>query len=90
MWTENQKVSKSNLSKTPYWDGQAKSFGVYNSKIEGYGEFIGVGDTLDPVLITFCPTRLEFAVIAIMIPKNLTLVDVYRANNKLCTSIALG
>ena len=43
-------MSDNSLSKIPYWDGKAESFGVYVSKIEAYAEFMGVGDALDPKL----------------------------------------
>ena len=52
-------ISKSGLSKIPYWDGKAESFGVYVSKIEAYAKFIGMGDALDPNLVMNCPTQLE-------------------------------
>ena len=53
---EIPKMTDNSLSKIPYWDGNAKSFGVYASKIEVYAKFLGIGDELDPVLITNCPT----------------------------------
>ena len=83
-------MSKSGLSKIPYWDWKAKSFGVYVSKIEAYAKFVGVRDALDPVLMKNCPTRSEFAVLEIPKPKNQQLVELYRANKKLCAIIALG
>jgi len=49
-------MSKSSLSKIPYWDGKAEIFRVYVSKIEAYAKFIGVGDALDPILMVNCPT----------------------------------
>ena len=36
-------MSESGLSKIPYWDGKAESFGVYVSKIEAYAKIVGVG-----------------------------------------------
>jgi hypothetical protein len=35
----------------------AESVGVYVRKIEGYAEFVGVGDALDPELMANCPTK---------------------------------
>ena len=83
-------MSKSSLSKIPFWDGKAKSFRVYVSKIEAYAEFVGVGDSLDPVLMEKCPTRSEFAALDITRPDNQTLVDLSKVNKKLCAIIALG
>ena len=67
------------LSKIPYWDGKADSFGLYVSKIETYAKFLGIGDALDPVLMANCPTRSEFAVIDVMVPANQPLVELYKA-----------
>ena len=53
-------MTDNTLSKIPYWDGKAESFGVYVSKIKAYAEFMGVGDALDPVLMENCPTKSEF------------------------------
>ncbi len=83
-------MSENNLSKIPFWDGKAKSFGVYISKIEAYAEFIGMWDTLDPVLLKNCATSLEFMVLDITRPNNHQFVKLYWANKKLCTIIALG
>ena len=83
-------MTDNSLSKIPYWDGKAESFGVYISKIEAYAKFMGVGDALDPVFMANCPTKLEFAVIGIMNPTNMPLVELYKANKKLCAIIALG
>jgi len=77
------------LSKIPYWDGKAESFCVYVSKIEAYAEFVGIGDALDPILMANCPTKLEFAAIDVTNPTNVPLVELYKANKKLCTIIAL-
>jgi hypothetical protein len=51
-------MNDNSLSKIPYWDGKAESFGVYVSKIEAYVEFMGIGDVLDPVLMENSPTKL--------------------------------
>ena len=45
------KMSNNSLSKIPYGDGKAESFGVYVSKIEAYAKFMGFGDALDPELM---------------------------------------
>ncbi len=60
------------------------------SKSEAYAEFLGIGDALDPVLMVNCPTRSEFAEIDVTSPANLLLVELYKANKKLCAIIALG
>ena len=73
-------MTDNSLSKIPYWDGKAESFGVYVSKIEAYAEFMGVGDALDP----------KFTAIDVTNPTNMPLVEMYKANKKLCAIIALG
>jgi hypothetical protein len=78
------------LSKIPYWDGKAESFGVYVSKIEAYAQFVGIGDALDPVLMANCPTKMEFVSIDATNPTNVPLVELYKANKKLCAIIELG
>ena len=78
------------MSKILYWDGKAESFFVYISKIEVYAKFLGIGDALDTVLMANCPTRLEFTEIDVMSPASLPLVELYKANKKLCAIIALG
>ena len=83
-------MAENSLSKIPYWDGKAENFGVYVSKIEAYAEFMGVGDALDPVMMANCPTKSEFAVIDQTNPANTPLVELYKANKKLCAIIALG
>jgi hypothetical protein len=83
-------MTDNSLSKIPCWDGKVESFGVNVSNIEAYAEFVGVGDALDPVLMANCPTKLEFAVIDVTNPTNVPLVELYKANKKLCTIIALG
>ena len=83
-------MSDNSLSKIPYWDGKAESFSVYINKIEAYAEFMGVGDALDPVLMANCPTKSEFAVLDVTNPTNGPLVELYKANKKLCAIIALG
>ncbi len=83
-------MTDNSLSKIPYWDGKSESFGVYVGKIEAHTEFMGVGDALDPVLMANCPTKLEFAVLDVLDPANGPLVELYKANKKLCTIIALG
>ncbi len=83
-------MSKRSLSKIPFWDGKARSFGVYVSKIEAHVELIGVGDALDPVLIKKYPTWLEFVVLDITKPYNQQLVELYLASKKLCAIIMLG
>ena len=84
------KMTDKSLSKIPYWDGKSESFGVYISKIEAYAEFMGVGDVLDPVLMTNCPTKSEFALLDVTNPTNGPLVELYKANKKLCAIIVLG
>ena len=83
-------MTDNSLSKIPYWDGKAESFGVYLSKIEAYAESIGVGDALDPVLIANCPTKSEFVEIVVTSPTNIPLVERHKANKKLCAIISLG
>jgi len=83
-------MTENSLSKIPYWDGKAETFGVYVSKIEAYAEFMGVGDALDPVLMANCLTRSEIAVINVTSPANALLVEFYKANKKLCAIIVLG
>jgi hypothetical protein len=83
-------MTKNSLSKIPYWDGKTESFGLYISKIEAYVKFIGIGDALDPALMANCPTKLEFAAIDITNPTNMPLVELYKANKKLCAITALG
>ena len=63
---------------------------MYVSKIEAYAKFMGVGDLLDPVLMANCPTKSEFVVIDVMNPTNVPLVELYKANKKLCAIITLG
>jgi len=84
------KMTDNSLTKIPYWYEMAVSFGVYVSKIEAYAEFMSVGDALDPLLMANCPTRLEIADINVTSPANVLLVELYRANKKLCAIIALG
>jgi hypothetical protein len=83
-------MSEKSLSNIPFWDRKAASFGVYISKIEAYVEFVGIGDALDPVLIENSPAWLEFVALVITMPDNQTMVDLYKANKKLCMIIALG
>ena len=83
-------MTDNSLSKIPYWDSKAESFSVYISKIEAYAEFLGIGDALDPVLMANCPTQSKFVVIDVMVPANLPLVELYKANKKLCAIIVLG
>ena len=83
-------MTDNSLSKIPYWNGKVESLGVYVSKIEAYAEFMGAGDMLDPVLMTNCPTKSEFALIDITTLMNMPLVELYKANKNLCTTIALG
>jgi hypothetical protein len=52
--------------------------------------FMGVGDALDPVLIEDCPTKSEFVTIDVTNPTNTSLVELYKANKKLCAIIAWG
>jgi hypothetical protein len=63
---------------------------VYVSKIKAYAEFVGVGDALDPMMMENCPTRSELVVLDVMKPENRILVNLYKANKKLCAIIALG
>ena len=83
-------MSKNRLSKILYWDGKAKSFGVYVSKFEAYAKLIGIGDALDSILMVSCPTQLEFVALDDTRPDNQNLIESYKANTKLCTIIALG
>jgi hypothetical protein len=83
-------MTYNNFSKIPYWDGKLDRFGVYVSKIKGYTEFKGVGDALDPVLMANCLTKSEFAVLDVTNPMNGPLIELYKANKKLCSIIALG
>jgi hypothetical protein len=83
-------MTDNSMSKIPYWDGKSESFGVYIIKIEAYAEFMGVGGALDPVLMANCPNKSEFPVIDATNPINGPLVELYKANKKLCTIIALG
>ena len=83
-------MTDNSLREIPYWDGKSESFGVYLSKIEAYAEFMGVGDALDPVLMTNCPTESEFVVLDVLDPANGPLVELYKANKKLCAIITLG
>ncbi len=63
---------------------------MYVSKIEAYAKFLGIGDALDPVMMANCPTKLEFTLIDLTNPVNVPLVELYKANKKLCAIIALG
>ena len=83
-------MTDNSLSKIPYWDDKAENFGVYISKIEAYAEFMGIGDALDPVLMANCPTWLEFDMIDVTTPTNVHLLELYKANKKLCVIIELG
>ena len=74
-------MSKSSLSKIPFWDGKAKSFGIYVSKIKAYAEFVGIEDALDSVLMVNCPTQLKFAALDITKPDNQILGNFYSAQN---------
>jgi hypothetical protein len=51
---------------------------------------MGIGDALDPVLMVNCPTKSEFVENDVMNPTNGPLVELYKANKKLCAIIALG
>ncbi len=82
-------MTDNSLSKIPYWDGNVESFCVHVSKIKAYAKFMGIGDALDHVLMANCPTKSEFVVIDIMNPTNMPLVELYKANKKLCAIIAL-
>ena len=73
-------MSKSSLSKIPFWDGKTESFGVYVSKIEAYTKIVGMGYALDPILVKNCPTQSEFVVLDITIPDNQELIDLYQVN----------
>jgi hypothetical protein len=83
-------MTDNSLSKIPYWDRKAENCGVYISKIKAYAKFMGVEDVLDPVTMANCPTKSDFAVIDITNPTNVPLVELYKANKKLCTIITLG
>ena len=82
-------MTGNSLSKILYWDGKVKSFGGYVSKIKVYAKFMGVGDELHPVMMANCLTKSEFILIDITKPTNLPLVELYKANKKLCAIIAL-
>ena len=73
--TWNLGISEGSLSKISCWDGKAKSFGVYVSKIEACAEFVGMGVVLDPILMNKCPTWLEFVVLDITRPNDQQFVD---------------
>ena len=73
-------MSENILSKIPFLDGNAKSFGVYATKIEAYAEFVGSRDALDPILMTNCPTLLELVALDVTMPDNQNLIDLYKAN----------
>jgi hypothetical protein len=51
---------------------------------------MGVWDALDPVLMANCPTKMEFAVLDVTNPTNGPLVELCKANKKLCAIIVLG
>ena len=55
----NLKMTDNSLSKIPYCDEEAEIFCVYVSNIKAYAKFMGIGDALDPILMTNCPTLLE-------------------------------
>ena len=80
--TWNLGMSESGLSKIPYLDGKAKSFGVCVSKFEAYVEFAGMGEVLDSILMKNCPTQWEFAVLDITKPNNQQLVELYWRDKK--------
>ena len=90
MLTESHRISENSLSKIPFWDGKAESFGVYVSKIKAYAEFIGIGEALNPILRENCLTWSEFVVLDETLPDNKALVDLYKVNRKLCAIIMLG
>ena len=83
-------MSKNSLSKISYWDKKAESLGVFIHKIQAYAKFIGVREGLNPILMMNCPTQLEYGAIDVVKPENQTLVDLYKANEKLCAIFALG
>jgi hypothetical protein len=83
-------MTNNSLSKIPYWNGNAESFGVSVSKIEAYTKFMGIGDALDPVLMANCSTKSEFLVIDVTYPTNIPLMELYDVNKKLCAIIASG
>jgi len=83
-------MTDNSLSKIPDRDGKAESFGVYVSKIKACAEFMGIGDALDPAMMANCQAKSEFAVIDITNDTNMPLVELYKANKKLCATIALG
>ena len=63
---------------------------MYISKIKDDAEFMCVGDVLDPILMANCPIKSEFAVIGVMHPTNMPLVELYKTNKTLCAIIPLG
>ena len=83
-------MSESSLSENPYWDEKAENFGVHNvvGKTEVCVGHLILEDAFNPVLMENCPTRSELVVLVIR-PENQELIDLYWANEKLCTVIAL-
>ena len=63
---------------------------MHVSNIQACAKFIGVRDGLNPVLMTKFPTQSEYGSIDVVKPENQTLVNMYKANEKLCAIITLG
>jgi hypothetical protein len=78
------------LSKIPYWGRKTESCGVYISKVKAYVKFMGAGGALDPILMANCPAKSKFVEIDVTNPTKFPLVELYKANKKLCAIIALG
>jgi hypothetical protein len=83
-------MSKNSLIKISFWDWEAKSFEVCVRKIEASANFVGIGGALDPILMENRPTQSEFVALGVTRPDNLTLVDLYEMNKKLCMIIVLS
>jgi hypothetical protein len=83
-------MSENSLGKIPYWDEKVESLGVHVCKIQANAEFFCVRDKLNPFLMTKCPTKLGYGAIDVVKPENLTLVDLYKANEMLYAIVALG
>ena len=81
---------ENSLGNIPYWDEKEMSLGVHVCKNQANSEFFCVRDKLNPVLMTKCPTQLEYGAIDVVKPENLIVVDLYKANEILCTIIELG
>ena len=77
-------------SKIPSWDGKEGLFGVYANKLAFYAEFVGCGDVLDEIKMRKCPTKSEFETLDPSVTADKVKIDLYKANNKMCSIIGLG